>query len=58
MKLCECSGSIAFVHEACIIEWIETRIVCEENCLIESIPTPLCEICKTSYNANIKIDRE
>jgi hypothetical protein len=26
--------------------------------MIESIPTPMCEICKTYYSANIKIDRE
>lgn len=24
----------------------------------ESIPTPRCEICKTCYSANIKIERE
>lgn len=57
MKLCECSGSIAYVHEACIIEWIETRIVCEDNMVVVTIPTPMCEICKTCYSANIKIDR-
>ncbi len=26
--------------------------------IVESIPTPMCEICKTYYSANIKIDRE
>ncbi len=26
--------------------------------VVESIPTPMCEICKTCYCANIKIDRE
>ncbi len=58
MKLCECSGSIAYVHQDCIIEWIEARIICEENMVKDSIPTPICEICKAYYSAKIKIDRE
>ena len=40
ISVCGCSGSIAFVHEDCILDWITKKI---EAAAIVQIP--LCEIC-------------
>ena len=44
ISVCGCSGSIAFVHEDCILDWITKKI---EAAAIVQIP--LCEICHEQY---------
>ena len=50
VTLCECTGSIAYVHEDCILDWIALKM--EKS---ELIQIPKCEICKSSYSAALKI---
>lgn len=48
VSVCECSGSIAYVHEDCILDWITKKI---ENSATVDLPT--CEICHQKYRAHI-----
>ena len=50
VTLCECTGSIAYVHEDCILDWIALKM--EKSELIE---IPKCEICKVKFSAALKI---
>lgn len=50
INLCECSGSIGYVHEGCILDWITKKLETAEELSI-----PRCEICHVRYFARIKV---
>jgi E3 ubiquitin-protein ligase DOA10 len=50
--ICECSGTIEYVHEECVIEWITKKIE-----LSELLEIPKCELCQTPYNAQLKVGK-
>jgi E3 ubiquitin-protein ligase MARCH6 len=46
LRLCNCKGSIGFVHEECILKWVTRKL--EKQTVLEM---PSCELCKTPYSA-------
>ena len=48
LKVCNCSGSIEFVHLKCIKTWINTFSVRDRN-------HSFCELCNTKYQLSINI---
>lgn len=53
ITLCECSGTIAFVHEECILDWITKKME-----VSDTVEIPRCEICRATYSARLKIGRK
>lgn len=53
ITLCECSGTIGFVHEDCILDWITKKME-----TAETVEIPRCEICRTKYSARLKIGQK
>lgn len=53
ITICECSGSIEYVHEDCVIDWITHKME-----ISEVLEIPKCEICRTEYSAQLKVGRK
>jgi E3 ubiquitin-protein ligase MARCH7 len=45
IKPCKCTGTVEFVHEGCLREWIRTKV---ERSEAKEIIT--CELCQAEYN--------
>lgn len=52
VSCCECAGSIGYVHENCLLEWMA-------HCIEKSgySATPRCEICKANISATISVSK-
>lgn len=50
VSVCNCSGSIGFVHDSCILDWMTKKIL-----LSGEIQVPSCEICKERYAARLTV---
>lgn len=48
--MCLCSGSIQYVHEECVLEWITKKIE-----MADELEIPKCEICRSQYNAKLNV---
>lgn len=48
---CKCSGSVAFVHYACLKNWLDLKVTKKEtgNTLTYFWRNFECEICKQAY---------
>lgn len=42
IAMCLCSGSIQYVHEECVLEWITKKIE-----MADELEIPKCEICRS-----------
>jgi len=45
INVCNCKGSIGFVHKECIETWINTTEIVEHQ--------KMCQICKSEYNFDL-----
>lgn len=53
ISVCGCTGSIQYVHEECILDWIATKL--ETSGKLE---IPLCEICHEGFSARMVIGKK
>lgn len=49
VSVCDCSGTMAYVHEDCILDWIMKKI---SDAVTVSLPS--CEVCHQQYRAHVK----
>lgn len=56
--LCKCSGSVKYVHYACLKDWINNKVEKREhnNTLFFSYQETKCEICQESYQPEFTYD--
>lgn len=53
ISVCSCAGSMTFVHEDCILDWITKKIESAER-----VEIPSCEICHEKYSARMKVGKK
>lgn len=54
---CECSGSLKFVHQNCLKEWLHTRVVKASEADEDSRQLTDCQICKTAIPVRMQMMR-
>ena len=62
INLCECSGSVKYIHLLCAKKWFTSKtykiISTDKNVISFTFPNFTCELCKTHISDNIKIGNE